>query len=423
MHAPLRSTPATRNTFRRQRLPRLITLASLLIGLSPFAACSASSSSPSGNGGSGGEAGSESGGTGNGGFGGSVLDASGSDAELPGCATDSYAGDVIPLDLYILLDRSDSMLDADTNGLQRWSAITQAVKNFVDLQGNAGMGLGLGYFPVALSKPLPSACSVSDDCFPYIAQCTLNSCCYGNLCNEKPTSSCLASDYTTPSITIQALPGVAALVKQSIDNTSPSGGTPMGPALEGAIDYAQTWAAAHPDHLTAVVLATDGAPSGCNPEGTDIVAARAEEGKNQNPSVLTFVIGLGEQLSTLNSIALAGGTKQATLVDSGVNAGQEFLDALNKIRGDLQCTYSIPTPKEGEVDTEKVNVTFTQAGIREFVPRVDGAANCGLGDTAGWYYDTPTNPSRITLCKHSCAAVQGGGVIVDVVLGCQTVVK
>lgn len=410
---------------RRSRLPRLCTLASLLLVLSPFAACSASSSSPEGNGGSvAGGAGGSGGNAGEGGFGGSVLDASGSDAELPGCATDSYSGAVIPLDIYILLDRSDSMLDADPNGLQRWSAITQAIKNFVDLQGNAGIGLGLGYFPVGLSKPLPSACTNPDDCFPYIAQCVpITGCCYGNLCNEPPTSSCLTSDYTTPAITIQTLPGVASLVKQSIDNTSPEGGTPMGPALEGAIDYAQTWAAAHPDHLTAVVLATDGAPSGCNPEGTAVVAARAEEGKNQNPSVLTFVIGLGEQLSTLNSIALAGGTKEATLVDSGVNAGQEFLDALNKIRGDLQCTYAIPTPKEGEVDPDKVNVTFTRAGIRDFVPRVDGAANCGLGDTAGWYYDTPTNPSRITLCKHSCAAVQGGGVVVDVVLGCQTVVK
>ncbi|MCA9642013.1 MAG: VWA domain-containing protein [Polyangiaceae bacterium] len=400
-----------------------MTLASLMLLLSPFAACSASSSSPSSNGGSSsaGTGGSGADG-GSAGFGGSLLD-SGNDAELPECATDSYTGAVIPLDIYVLLDRSDSMLDADTNGLQRWSAITQAIKNFVDLPGNSGIGLGLGYFPVALTKPLPTNCTNADGCFPYIAQCTLGSCCYGNLCNEKPTSSCLPTDYVTPAIAIQALPGVAAMVKQSIDNTNPEGGTPMGPALEGAIDYVQTWAAAHPDHITAVVLATDGAPSGCNPEGTDVVAARAEEGKNQNPSVLTFVIGLGEQLSTLNSIALAGGTKSATLVDSGVNAGQEFLDALNKIRGDLQCTYSIPVPKQGDVDPEKVNVTFTQAGIREFVPRVDGAANCGLGDTAGWYYDTPTNPSRITLCKHSCEAVQGGGVTVDVVLGCQTVVK
>lgn len=417
--------PLPRASARRHRLPKLITLATLLLGLSPFAGCSASSSDPSASAGSGGTAGSAgSGGNGgDAGFGG-VLDGGGSDAELPGCATESYAGDVIPLDIYVLLDRSDSMLDADVNGLQRWSAITQAIKNFVDLQGNAGIGLGLGYFPVAMSKPLPSACNTADDCFPYTAQCVpITGCCYGNLCNEKPTSSCLASDYSTPAIAVQALPGVGALVKQSIDATTPEGGTPMGPALEGAIDYAQTWAAAHPDHLTAVVLATDGAPSGCNPEGTAVVAARAEEGKNQNPSVLTFVIGLGEQLSTLNSIALAGGTKEATLVDSGVNAGQQFLDALNKIRGDLQCTYTIPTPKEGEVDPSKVNVSFTQAGIREFVPRVEGAANCGLGDTAGWYYDTPTNPSRITLCKQSCAAVQGGGVVVDVVLGCETVVK
>lgn len=426
---PSPGTPSARGPSARRALRWFSTVAlGVSFGLGGLQACSAADSDPGskaadggGSGGAGGGAGSASGGNGA-----DTFDASVSDASLPECASDLYSGDIIPLDLYLLLDRSDSMLDPDPQGIQRWSAITQAIKNFVDAPGNGGIGLGLGYFPVGLTKPLPTSCvgPSADDCFPYVAQCLLGSCCYGNQCGEKPISSCLASDYTTPALAIQALPGVAVAVKDSINATNPEGGTPMGPALEGAIDYAQTWAAAHPDHLTAVVLATDGAPSGCNPEGTDIVAARAAEGKAQSPSVLTFVIGLGEQLSTLNAIAIAGGTKQATLVDSGSNAGAEFLTALNKIRGELQCTYAFPTPTSGTVDPDRLNVGFRKGGKAPvFVPQVPGGANCGLGELAGWFYDNPSNPTRITLCKQACEAVQGGGIQVEVILGCKTVVK
>ncbi|MBX3183680.1 MAG: hypothetical protein KIT72_06120 [Polyangiaceae bacterium] len=407
--------------------------AASLLGLGSLSgvfACSATSPSPAGaDGGTAGSAGTAGQG-GASGFGGSTLDASPNDSGHPECAKDVYSGELIPLDLYLLLDRSASMLEPDENGLQRWSAITQAIKNFVNLPSSGGLSVGLGYFPNTPSKPAPTTCANPDSCFPYIAQCVFGACCYSESalnCESAgvPTSSCLAEDYRFPSIPIAELPGAATAIHQSIDNTTPLGTTPMGPALEGAIDYAQGWAAQHTDRITAVVLATDGAPYGCNPEGTDIVAARAAEGLSQTPSVLTFVVGLGEQLAVLNSIAIAGGTKEATLVDSGANAGAEFLSALNKIRGDLQCTYAIPTPREGEdFDPNKLNVSFQEGDqAPEFVPRVDGGAQCGLGKKAGWYYDNPTNPSRVTLCKHSCTAVQGGGIQVEVVLGCPTVVR
>lgn len=408
-------------------------LAATLVGfgsLSGVFACSASSGSPaSGSAGDAGDAG-NAGQGGAGGFGGSTLDASANDADMPECAKDVYSGELVPLDLYVLLDRSDSMLDPDENGLQRWSAITQALKNFVGLPSSGGLSVGLGYFPVTPSAGAPSHCTNADSCFPYIAQCVLGGCCYAENALEcgsatAPTSSCIAGDYRFPSIAIAELPGAALAIQQSIDNTTPLGTTPMGPALEGAIDYAQSWAEQHPERITAVVLATDGAPYGCNPGGTDVVAARAAEGLSQTPSVLTFVIGLGEQLAVLDSIAIAGGTKAATLVDSGANAGPEFLSALNQIRGDLQCTYTIPTPRPGETfDPDRLNVSFQEGDTApEFVPRVDGGAQCGLGKKAGWYYDNPSNPSRVTLCKHSCTAVQGGGIQVEVVLGCPTLVR
>ena len=78
--------------------------------------------------------------------------------------------------------------------------------------------------------------------------------------------------------------------------------------------------------MTAVVLATDGEPTNCNPNRVETVAERAAEGLAQTPSIKTFVIGVGSELVTLNLIAQKGGTDKAIIVNTA-NAAQEFLDA------------------------------------------------------------------------------------------------
>lgn len=422
----LRGSVSPRNrTSRASKLGAWLTLSAL--SLSGVFACSASVSDgrTHGDGGVAGSAGYSSGGSS------SLpnLDASDGPVELPNCATDSYGGDLVPLDLYLLLDRSQSMLEADENGLQRWSAITQALENFVNLQGNSDLNLGLGYFPVRPSKAPPTACGNAASCQPYQAQCILSQCCYSDNSLDcptpKPDSSCLVEDYRIPTQGIQPITTSGPLILHSMENMVPEGNTPMAPALAGAIHYASTWATANPERMTAVVLASDGSPYGCAASAVSDVADQAAAGLAQDPSVMTFVIGMGQTLSGLNSVANAGGTGEAIIVDIGVNAAQEFLDALNKIRGNFTCSYAMPELKPGEtVDPNQLNVSFTKGkDPSQFVPRVDGAAQCGLGEQAGWFYDNPSNPTRITLCKHSCEAVKAGGIRVDVVLGCKTIIK
>jgi hypothetical protein len=140
--------------------------------------------------------------------------------------------------------------------------------------------------------------------------------------------------------------------------------------------------------------------------------------------VKTFVIGVGAELTSLDAVAVAGGTNKALIV-SGADTGKKFLDALNEIRGAVGCTYKIPVPTGGEkVDFNRVNVAFTPTGgAQEIYPKVDGAAAC-LG-TKSWYYDNPTNPTQIILCPAACDQVENTplGGKTDVAIGCETVVR
>ena len=72
------------------------------------------------------------------------------DAGLPsGCATDSYTGELVPLDMYVLLDQSGSMGASDTDGgPSGWSQVTGAIAEFMALPGTAEIGMGMGFFPV-----------------------------------------------------------------------------------------------------------------------------------------------------------------------------------------------------------------------------------------------------------------------------------
>ncbi len=384
-----------------------VTLGTLACGaLASTAACSGASSSPAA-GGSGGSGGSTAGGAGG------LFGDSGKRPGLPeGCAADVYSGELLPLDMFIMLDKSASM---DEGG--KWGAVTSAISDFVVLPESDGIGVGLSFFPVPPTAPPPTTCMSDPDCGPY-GPCFGLFGCTGALGGD----SCIAGDYVAPAVAIAPLPPNAAAITAAIAATGPTGSsTPTSPALEGAIDYAQGWASSNPGRLVLVVLATDGEPTGCNPNRVETVAARAREGYEQFPSVSTFVIGVGSALTTLNLIAKEGGTDQALIVSGGPNTGQEFLDALNVVRGAVSCKFQIPVATTGTADPSQVNVGWTpEGGELEVLPGVGSSSGCQGGD--GWYYDNPTNPSRILLCPASCDLVENTKGVVEVVLGCETIV-
>jgi hypothetical protein len=375
-----------------------------------FVACSATDSSSGTGGTSAGGSSASGGSSGTIGVGGSsASDGGGTGGIGAGCASDTYSGELVPLDMFVMLDRSGSMADDG-----KWGAVSSAINNFVGLPGLTGLGMGIAFFPIPPNPPPPVTCATNADCGIY-GPCFPPGLCVG------ASDSCEPTDYAQPVVPIAPLPGVGSAITSAINGTGPNGGTPTRPALQGAMMYSMDWAANHTDHITIVVLATDGEPVGCAPNSISDVAAVATQGLNANPSVKTFVIGVGSQLGALNQIAQAGGTSQAFIVTAG-NAAQEFLDALNAIRGSIGCTYKIPISPTGQTDFSKVNVAFTpDGGQQEIFPQVGSAADC-LGNKA-WYYDDPINPTQIILCPAACDLVTNTKGKVDVVLGCPTVVS
>src|SRR6185503_9100352 len=109
----------------------------------------------------------------------------------------------------------------------------------------------------------------------------------------------------------------------------PDGGTPTHAALEGAIAYAKD-CAARTGRKGGIALATDGEPTNCGDNNVDSVSRLARAAAAEG--LLTFVVGVGPSLDNLTTLAAAGGTTRAYLVE-GVDTQTQFLKALQSIQG------------------------------------------------------------------------------------------
>ena len=409
------------------------------------------------------------------------------------CAAQVSNGQLVPLDMYIMLDISSSMLDFTASKSSKWDSVKAALEAFLADKDSAGLGVGLQYFP--LKKPgTPDSCTddascgdsgpcFSGYCEAYLEQvnevvaCSSNADCRTGgpnggpcdpltVCSNDPNTvcdnpggscgkdssgadlgacavavkfecenaaNCDAAAYATPAQAIATLPDAAAGLKASIEATTPDGNTPTGPALTGAIQQATTWAKAHPDHRVVAVMATDGLPTQCTPTDIADVGAIAAQGASANPSIDTFVIGVfsnqdADAPGNLDTIAKAGGTGSAFIVDTSQDVTTQFLAALDAIRGGkLDCAFQIPQPTGGqELDYHLVNVQVTSSGDTITLPYVTTAASCDA-TAGGWYYDVDpdvSTPSQIITCPASCTAFQAAkGASVQIALGCMTIIK
>ena len=417
----------------------LASAATLWLAAAATGACGASGDGDNGSSSSSGSGASSSSSTGQGGdinMGGFTGHGGGSGG-LDECAAEAHEGKQDPLDLVIMLDKSGSMAGT-VNNVTVWQLVTDALNGFVQSPDSENLGVGLQYFPI-----LDGPCGACDNSCPSLT--CVNNCCAtstGVTCNNNgqvcPTgglcvgttcftsggmATCNGADYAQLAVPIATLPGNAGAITASLSQNSPDGLTPTAPALSGAIQAATTWATSHPDHIVAVVLATDGVPTECSPQDIGQIANIAGAAANANPSVLTFVIGIGD-LTALNSIAASGGTGSAFIVQPNGNTTQQLIDALNAIRGTLlSCEFDIPQPDVGQLDFNLVNVELTLEGqAATVIPKVDGIGNCDPLQ-GGWYYDDPAAPSQIVMCPATCDLLKSGAATIDIVLGCATIVR
>jgi len=297
------------------------------------------------------------------------------------CSVEVNTIEPVRLDMIVMLDQSGSMADPISGGT-KWSMVAYALDSFLNDPGSAGIGVALQFF----SLPLAGQTIPTDTMF-----------------------SCTSADYAIPAVPMGVLPANASKVSGSIAKHMPSGPTPTNTALEGVATYARAWAAVNPSHHVVIVLATDADPHGCQDKPTvlDIAAALY----TNTPSIATYVIGVGQLLTSLNEFARAGGTGQAFIIDTSANGTKQFIDAMYSIRigQGLPCDYAVPTSRDGNpVDLTMLNLDYRPGPDRSTtVPlsRVPDASQCGVGKL-GWYYDDAGAALRLRLCDQACSQIK-----------------
>ena len=326
------------------------------------------------------------------------LDAGTSDASIASqlCAGVGIETEPIPVDLFIMLDRTQSMTDTIQNSsLQRWDVIVQGLQKFTSFTITR---VGLDYVGKTDSPSDPGECD--------------------------------ATTYAEPAVPIDYLRNNATTLVQSVtDERALLGGqAPWFAALQGGLQFAQKWQTASPAHQTVFVFVTDGNPGECDVDMNHVSAlvgdARQARGLFAGgPSIYTYVIGIAVDRSNLDAIAQAGGTLQATIVD-GPTAPDQFAAALQNAvisigTPHMNCEFSIPTPPaEQRLDLGKIQVILRPYnGGEQEIPLTASAADCGRPN-GGWYFDNATSPLKINLCPCTCANLSAASA--EVRFGCRT---
>jgi Mg-chelatase subunit ChlD len=312
---------------------------------------------------------------------GSDANANGGDAA---CGSVKKQAQKVPVDLVFGIDTSFSM-DFEN----KWTSLSGALETFVTDPASNGLNLGIQFFPLR--------------------------------------ETCVVSAYEDLAVPLGPQATVAPLIASAIEGKRMAGGTPTVQILEGLVAYVQANETAGIKPI--IVLATDGvpdstcltAPDGGTPNSLANAEAVAAAAFAATPSIPTFVIGVGSDLTALNALAAAGGTTTATLVDVGAdggNAEQAFVDALNAIRQQaVPCQFTLPS---GAINPSLTNVVYTPGtGPDQTFVYVGTAADCSMASADGWYFDNPTQPTQVILCNGACNVVKADPAAqVDVELGC-----
>ena len=306
------------------------------------------------------------------------------------CAKDSKTAILVPVNMFLVFDKSGSMLDGG-----KWAAAKNALKKFFQDPKVAGLRVAIRFFP-------DTTCDAPE--------CDIDACTEPQVDVGKLTTEAAPEDEQEDT-----------LIK-AVDGAFPVGGTPMYAALGGAEQAASVHLSHNPSHKAAVVLVTDGEPNGCETD-IDAIAGLAAQA-HKTFLVTTYVVGLdGANKEQLDKIAAAGETGTAFFLTDGDVEGA-LLKAFQSIQGrGLACQFKLP--EDETVDPAAVNVlyTATKNGEKELIGGVYGPDDCkgDKGDLEAWYYDNPAAPTSILLCPASCERVETDpdGKL-EVVFGCAT---
>jgi Mg-chelatase subunit ChlD len=190
-----------------------------------------------------------------------------------------------------------------------------------------------------------------------------------------------------------------------------------------------------------LLLITDGTPTctldcACTEdnEPVDSQPLLAEATAAFADGVRTFVIGSPgseDTRSVLSQLASDGGTARKPCSNAGPsychfdmttqdNLASALAATLAEITMSIKsCEYPIPAPPAGQaLDPDRVNVLYTpEGGSSETIPRDSSLHDCN----EGWQYSS--DAQSIDLCGDACARAQSESGNVEILFGCQTIVK
>jgi hypothetical protein len=355
-----------------------------------------------------------------------VISFDGGDGGVASCGGDAVRASQKDVNLLLVFDQSGSMLDTNSDGVDRWTLLTEATASTLDSVSDK-MSLGLELYPHRMGDPIPSSCAEE------------GSCC------EVPEAG--------DAIVVPIAPGTEAGpdILDTLSAATPAGGTPTAAALQLALDYFTSGDGKDLSGDRAILLVTDGGPM-CNTDLTcqadtctvnidgdcpDVVdnccdasfeashLCLDEDGPREQIEALyaagvrTAVMGIpgtSAYADQLDAYARAGGlessdgdTSYYAITEAG---GLEALEAaLTAITRQLvqTCVLELDEPPP---DPNKVNVRIEG----EFVPQ-QGAD--------GWELDVPdAGPATVTLKGETCERVEADGVeSISVLFGCPTIVR
>jgi von Willebrand factor type A domain len=297
---------------------------------------------------------------------------------IGGCGGFQFMLEVVPPNVMILLDRSGSMDgDVPDSNDNRWE-VAVAVIQTVTTAFDDDIRFGLATYSSCES----GGCSPGSIVVPLLPS---------NAANIQTFLATTKGEGSSDGMQVDG----DGLVRYLCDSGDPE--TSTGVSLAELVGETTLL---DPERQNAVLLITDGGESGeCTdevdgPGGATMLFA-------QDPSVLTFAVGMGDASSPqLDEIATAGGTMISYLALDPVALQMALESVLQTI---TSCTFSLDQVPE---DAAEIFVFFDKL--------VPGVAN---DDVDGWTYDPVTN--SVTFHGASCEQIKSGAVVdVDIVYGC-----
>ncbi len=326
------------------------------------------------------------------GFGGASSAGNGNSGGNAGsCASQNAEAKVQPVYLAFAFDVSGSMGKGDQpwhDKTLKWDPVVTATKAFFQDATSDGLSASMTFFPSQDDK-------------------------------------CEDASYAAPDVAMTALPSPAfGTALDVIGNSEWRGSTPTLHVIRGTVGFVQARMQTDPGRYV-IVLVTDGYPQGCD---DNEIASVVGVVSNVAATIPTYVVGVKnpplpnapDTVTDLNSIAVAGTTGRAYIIDTGnpAQTAADFKATIDTIRSAaVSCNVNIPVAPDGrQFDKTKVAVTY-RSGANTTPLTYDAA--CSAPNT--WHYDNPTNPTQLLLCASTCSAVQADpAAALNVEFTCET---